>query len=211
MAQDVTTAVLTDKVAKVRAQTHVCDSGLVVTPFLDGEALEENESLAINEILAQGLQVVCQVGKTEVALFGLVSFWATLVFASCATHLGNAGQRGLGREEVVRCRAELLDLLRREDVCPFLRVLAIVLGLPDRRAGDLAREGVEGDDVVVEWRVLAGCLQAIGEDIHWGSASKAVGSGWESVCESGSHGECFWRTRGDRGTGKRRTCRQTLA
>jgi hypothetical protein len=56
MAQNVAAAVLADEVAEVRAQTHVCNSTLVVTPFLDGEALEEDKALAVNQVFAQCLQ-----------------------------------------------------------------------------------------------------------------------------------------------------------
>ena len=58
VAQDMAAAVLGDEVAQIRAQTHVCHGGLVVAPFLDGEALEEDESFAVEEVLAQGLEVL---------------------------------------------------------------------------------------------------------------------------------------------------------
>lgn len=57
MAEDVAAAVLADEVAEVCAETHVCYGGLVVAPFLDGEALEEDEALAIDEVCAQVVQV----------------------------------------------------------------------------------------------------------------------------------------------------------
>jgi hypothetical protein len=44
-------------------------------------------------------------------------------------------------------------------------MIAVVLGLPYRRAGDLTGELVEGTDLLVERGVLAGSLQAIGEDV----------------------------------------------
>ncbi len=45
-----TSPILTDEIAKVRAQTHVGDGGLVVAPFLDWEALEEYESFAVQDL-----------------------------------------------------------------------------------------------------------------------------------------------------------------
>ena len=40
--------VLADEVAQIRTQAHVCDSGLVVAPFLDWEALEEDEAFSVD-------------------------------------------------------------------------------------------------------------------------------------------------------------------
>lgn len=57
MAEDVTAAVLADEVAEICAETHVCHGGLVIAPFLDGEALEEDKALAVNEVCAQVVQV----------------------------------------------------------------------------------------------------------------------------------------------------------
>lgn len=68
MTQNVAAAVLADEVAQVGTKTHVGHGGLVVTPFLDGEALEQNEAFSVNEVKAQGFKVVCQLGKAEVAL-----------------------------------------------------------------------------------------------------------------------------------------------
>lgn len=47
MAEDVAAAVLADEVAQVRPETHVHDGGFVVSPCLDGEALEEDEASAV--------------------------------------------------------------------------------------------------------------------------------------------------------------------
>lgn len=66
--------VLGDEVAQVSTQTHVCDGGLVVPPFLDGEAFEEDEAFAVDEVLAQGFEVGGQVGEAEVVLSHL-SVW----------------------------------------------------------------------------------------------------------------------------------------
>jgi hypothetical protein len=40
----------------------------VIAPFLDREALEQNESLSINDILAESFQVLCKLGQGEVGL-----------------------------------------------------------------------------------------------------------------------------------------------
>lgn len=57
VAENVAAAVLADEVAEICAETHVCHGGLVVAPFLDGEALEEDEALAVDEVCAQVVQV----------------------------------------------------------------------------------------------------------------------------------------------------------
>ena len=69
---------------------------------------------------------------------------------------------------------------------PLLRVLAVVLGLPHGRAGDLAREAVEGVDEVVQRGVLASGSQTIGEDLQW--RIEFMGCGRSGIGESGGHG-----------------------
>lgn len=61
-------AVLAHEIAQVGAQTHVCDGRLVISPFLDREALEENESFSINDIFAESLQILCKLGQGKVGL-----------------------------------------------------------------------------------------------------------------------------------------------
>lgn len=70
MAQDVAARVLADEIAEVRAQAHVGDGALVVTPFLDGDALEQDEAFAVDEILAQFAEITAQFGERVVGLFG---------------------------------------------------------------------------------------------------------------------------------------------
>lgn len=70
MTKDVAARVLADEIAEVRAQAHVGDGALVVTPFLDGDALEEDKAFAVDEILAQLDEVFAQFGKRVVGLFG---------------------------------------------------------------------------------------------------------------------------------------------
>lgn len=68
VAQDVAAAVLADEVAQVGAQSHVCDARLVIAPFLDGETLEENEALSIDDVLAESFQVLRKLRENEVGL-----------------------------------------------------------------------------------------------------------------------------------------------
>lgn len=74
VAKHVATAVLRDEVAQVGAETHVGDGGLVVAPFLDGEAFEEDEAFAVEEVLAEGFEVFGEVGEGKVFLCLLVLF-----------------------------------------------------------------------------------------------------------------------------------------
>lgn len=68
VAEHVSTAVLGDKVAQIGAETHVGDGGLVVAPFLDGEALKEDEAFAVEEVLAKDFEVFGEVGEGEIFL-----------------------------------------------------------------------------------------------------------------------------------------------
>ena len=68
VAKDVAAAVLANEVAEICAETHVCHGGLVVAPFLDREALEEDEALAVDEVCAQVVQVGGESGEFEVGL-----------------------------------------------------------------------------------------------------------------------------------------------
>jgi hypothetical protein len=74
MAQHVAAAVLADKVAQVRSQTHVRDRRFVITPLRHGQALEQDETFPVDQILLQGLQEASEVGETEILLcFGDMS------------------------------------------------------------------------------------------------------------------------------------------
>lgn len=53
MTQDMTATILTDEIAQISPQTHIRHGAFMVSPFLNGDALEEDESFAIEEILAQ--------------------------------------------------------------------------------------------------------------------------------------------------------------
>jgi len=68
MPEDVTKAILRDKVAKISSKTHVSDCGLVVTPLLDGEAFEEQEAFAVDNLFAESVEEGFHFGKR---VFGL--------------------------------------------------------------------------------------------------------------------------------------------
>lgn len=55
VAEDVAAAVLGDEVAQVGAEAHVGDGVLVGAPLLGGEALEEDEAFAVEEVFAEGV------------------------------------------------------------------------------------------------------------------------------------------------------------
>lgn len=65
-----TTTVLADEVAEIGSQTHVGDGGLVVAPFVDGEALQEDEALAVDDVFFQGEEEGFEFGEGEVGLVG---------------------------------------------------------------------------------------------------------------------------------------------
>lgn len=60
--------VLTDEIAQVGSKTHVCDCGLVVSPFLHWEAFEEDEPFAIDEFFADRFEPCRKGGEREVLL-----------------------------------------------------------------------------------------------------------------------------------------------
>ena len=45
----------------------------MVAPFLDGEALEEEETLAVEDVVAKGVEEVAQLGERELCLHSYVS------------------------------------------------------------------------------------------------------------------------------------------
>jgi hypothetical protein len=50
MTQDVTSAVLANKVAQIRAQAHIGDGGFVVTPLLDWQPLEKDKAFTVEQV-----------------------------------------------------------------------------------------------------------------------------------------------------------------
>ena len=85
----------------------------------------------------------------------------------CAlTYLCDARQGCARRDECVGCVAQLLHLLLGEAMCPLLRVVLELFGMPDSLAGDLFGESiVRLELVVVGWGLTAG-LDAIWEDVR---------------------------------------------
>jgi hypothetical protein len=52
MPEYVAQTILRHKISEIRAQTHICHSALVITPFLDWESLKQDETLAIYEFVS---------------------------------------------------------------------------------------------------------------------------------------------------------------
>lgn len=50
MSENVSTAILRDEVSQVCSQSHICHRRLVVAPFLYWEALEQDETLSIENL-----------------------------------------------------------------------------------------------------------------------------------------------------------------
>ncbi|CAG9941768.1 unnamed protein product [Clonostachys rosea f. rosea IK726] len=161
VAQDVTEAVLREEVADVGAQPHVGDGVLARGPLLGREALEEDEALAVDEVLAEGAEDLAQLGEGEVFL----RRW------------------GAARDEGIGSVAQLLDFLVGEGVRPALWV---VLG----RAGDLLGEVCIRSEAVVQRGMLARRADSIGEDGARGfcplDGGQSVVDGVGDQC-SGSH------------------------
>ncbi|CAH0055720.1 unnamed protein product [Clonostachys solani] len=170
VAQDVAEAVLREEVADVGAQAHVGHGVLARAPLLCREALEEDEALAVDEVLAEGVEDLAELGEREVVL-------------------RHGGQphcetgRGAARDEGIGGVAQLLDFLVGEGVRP---ALGVVLG----RAGDLLGEVCIGPEAVVQRRMLARRADSIGEDGARGfcplDSGQSVVEGVSDQC-SGSH------------------------
>ena len=68
VAQHMALPVLADEVAEVGAQPHVRDRRFVVAPLLDGEAFEEDEALAVEELVADRGEERGEVREGEIFL-----------------------------------------------------------------------------------------------------------------------------------------------
>lgn len=77
------------------------------------------------------------------------------MLGGCSTNLADTRERGLRLKESISSSAELCNLVFCELVCPFFRVGAVFLWVPDRGTGDLLREFLIWHDLVVERLVLA--------------------------------------------------------
>lgn len=68
--QDVAAAVLGKEVADMGSEAHVCNCGLVGAPLRGGEALEEDEALAVEEVFAKVGEGLAQDRKRKEFLEG---------------------------------------------------------------------------------------------------------------------------------------------
>lgn len=68
VAENVAVAILRDKVAQVCPETHVSNGALVQTPFVRREALEEDETLSVEEVFSQGQKHLRHDGEGKVGL-----------------------------------------------------------------------------------------------------------------------------------------------
>lgn len=68
VAQHVAAAVLADEVAQVGAEAHVGHRVLMRAPLGGGEALEQDEALAVEEVFAEGLEDLAEFGQGEIVL-----------------------------------------------------------------------------------------------------------------------------------------------
>jgi hypothetical protein len=57
--------VLRDKVTQVSSESHIRNCGFPVSPFGDWEAFEENESLPVDELLAERVEEFREMGKLK--------------------------------------------------------------------------------------------------------------------------------------------------
>lgn len=106
MTEDMAARVLTDKVAQVCSEAHVCNGRFLVPPFSNGQALEQDKTLAINKLLAQRLEELAEFGELE------------LLFR-------DTRQRYAGRDEGICRVGDFGDLRFREDVRPALWVVGV--------------------------------------------------------------------------------------
>ena len=68
MSQNMSTRVLANKVTDISTQAHIGNSTFVVSPFLNRDSLEQDETLAVDEVLAQFSKVSSQFRKDKVVL-----------------------------------------------------------------------------------------------------------------------------------------------
>ena len=104
--KNVATAVLADEVAKVGSQAHIRGGGFADGPFRGGEVFDQNETLAIEEFVAQGPEEGTESGEREVGL-------------------GYAGQGVFGIDVRVGGVREFGNFGIREEVCPTFWVLYV--------------------------------------------------------------------------------------
>lgn len=106
VAQHVAPPVLADEVAQVRAQAHVGHGVLVWAPLAGGEPLEEDEALAVEEVLAEGLEDLAEFGQGEVVLEGVGGNVSLLRKDMCMWSLEGGGGQVLWRCQSMACRTQ---------------------------------------------------------------------------------------------------------
>ena len=73
-----------------------------------------------------------------------------------------SGQRCSGSEKVVGCLTHFCELDGCERVDPLGWIVSVVFCSPDSGPSNLAGEALEGKQLIVERRMLAGCFNATG-------------------------------------------------
>lgn len=104
------------------------------------------------------------------------------------SYLGYGSQGDARSNKGIGSSAHLGAFLLSETMGPFFGIVLVVLSLPDCWAGDFLGEVREWSDLVVERGLLAGGLQAIGEDIE--RDCRLLGSGGlrsRNVVGNGGH------------------------
>ena len=56
VAEDMSSSILADEVSQNSAESHVCHGRLMVPPFLNWEAFEQDETLAVQDLGSHGSQ-----------------------------------------------------------------------------------------------------------------------------------------------------------
>lgn len=167
VAEDVAQAVLRDEVAEVGSKAHVGYGGFVVAPFLHGQAFEEEEAFAVEDVVAQGVEEVAESGEGEFCLSGWVSVCvhARLDCRVSSTYPCDTSQWCARLDESIRSIAQLLHLLGSETMCPLLGIVLEVLSCPHGLSSDLLGESRVRLDLIEVGRSLAAGLDAIREDL----------------------------------------------
>ena len=118
---------------------------LMETPLLHWYALEQDESLPVQELLLDRPKEGRKLGQGKQGL-------------------RHARQRCSGGNKVVRSSAQLRNLFIAEDMGPSLRIVAILFGFPDGRAYHLLGEVRVRSKLGVDWIMLSRGFEAIWED-----------------------------------------------
>lgn len=93
-----TSSILADKISQLCAQAHIGNGGFVVAPFLNREAFEQDESLAIKYLGPNRAQQGRKLWDQEIVL---VSPSVVVTKGSRHADFGDTRQRSLVRNELV--------------------------------------------------------------------------------------------------------------